>query len=194
MSSSSRRRRAPAGPHRLRRRAPVHRRHRAEARRERAQGARATTRRTPPRSPQAVASRRGARRTHLPEDRRQARARAGRGLPDRFRGRLRQPARRGRGSVRAQPAAEEVARGRGGADAAGRHRHPHQAAQRRAEVAQPAHARPVRHHACSNAPAACCPPGFVVTLPKITAPGAGRGAGLGLRRARARSPARARRR
>ena len=126
--------------------------------------------------------------THLPEDCRQADARAGRGLPHRFRGWLRQPPRRRGRPLRASAAGETAAR-RCLATAAGRHRHPHQAAQRRAESAQPAHPRSVRQHRCSNTPAGTLPAGLRRHAAEDHRARAGRRAGLGLRRARARSSA-----
>ena len=82
--------------------------------------------------------------------RRQADARAGRGLSDRFRGRIRPPARCRRG--RAQ---RECRDGGGGGRPPGNppafHRHPHQAGLGGTASAQPAHARPVRHGAREGA-------------------------------------------
>ena len=124
----------------------------------------------------------GAGRAHLPARRRQADARAGRGLPHRLRGRLRQPARRRGG----RPRARRRRRGRGrpdGRHAAAVHRHPHQAAQRGAQAAQPAHARSVPDRAARATRRRAA-----AELRRHAAEDhrarAGRGAGVGLRRVR----------
>ena len=82
-------------------------------------------------------------------------ARAGRRLPDRLRGRLRQSARRRRGSLRGL----DGSRRRGGREerhAVAWHRHPHQAARRGAQTPEPAHVRSLPHRRSSTPPAARC--------------------------------------
>ena len=115
----------------------------------------------------------------------QARARAGRGLPHRLRGRLRQPPRRRGGRARAR----RRRRGRARHARTARCRPSSASASsrcRRSCRARAAHARPVRDRAAC-AKRGALPPSFVVTLPKITMPEQVTALARRARRARARA-------
>ena len=149
------------------------RRHRAEAGRARAARARRVRARRGERSPRRSARARAdaaASRRRLRARRATSSARAGRGLPHRLRGRLRQPPRRRGGRPRAAP---PRARWRAGC-ARARCRRSSASASSRSPTscarARAAHARPVPDRRCVARRGGSCPTNFVVTLPKVTMP------------------------
>ena len=175
---------APAGAHRLRRRAPVQGRRGAEARRAWRCGRSTSTRpdAATPRPRRIGVDPASADRIYA-RVARQADARTGRGLPHRLRGRLRQPARitrrtatRSSPRTRSPPACSDGTL-------------PPSIGIRIKPLSEELKRRSLRTFdlfltRLLERTDGVLPPNFVVTLPKITAPGAGGGARVGVRRVR----------
>ena len=101
----------------------------------------------------------------------QARQRAGRGPPDRLRGRLRRPRRRG-GGPGGQAAGEALGAAFDDGERPALHRHPDP----QLRAGHPA-AGPPDHGALPRGAGAGVPDDFIITLPKVTSPRPGRGDG-----------------